>query len=545
MRFLIPLFALTFSIHAEQAILQKSEIGKTLISPNGRYILYGVLQTDPYNKYEFAIKDLWTGTERNGQIDGAYLYGNSDSVAVTNDGSKIVFISWNGFLTPGEGGGLFIKDLNLNIIRRIDVQSDGSIIPNSGGWGFGGTDIAVSGDGASVVFAKRVYTDGTWAGGQSVNIYRKSLVDGILQMIDSSPSGLFIPGSSAAPSISSDGNKILFSSNKNGIISEDNNGQEDIFLKNLITGSVTRLNVAGGLRFGSGDYSWSAKLTPNGHYAIFSSGQNLAYNSVNGKNNLYKIDLSTSEITCISTSETYRGGAFYPATSNTRIIFQSQEWTYEPSIGKSIAYAYSYDLSTHAIVRFPEIQPLELPSAFDVNILAGETALSENGKIASFWSLARWISSDNSNSGNYYAIQNESNNPPENFDQNDDGIPDGVAISLGYSPTLNLSPIINYLKTNPPIGLYNQSQYDANWTNGQQDVLNNPNSRNLYTVNQIHNLGLGGIVLNRDTNNQLTLNYQVLQSSDLQNWTPYQNVTLPITNAPSDKMFLRVQAVGP
>jgi hypothetical protein len=541
-RFLIPLFALTLSINAEQAILQKSEIGKTLISPNGRYILYGVFQTDPYNKYEFAIKDLWTGTERNGQIDGAYLYGNSDPVAVTNDGSKIVFISWNGFLTPGEGGGLFVKDLNLNIIRRIDVQSDGSIIPNSGGWSFGGTDIAVSGDGASVVFAKRVYTDGTWAGGQSVNIYRKSLVDGILQMIDSSPSGLFIPGSSTAPSVSSDGNKILFSSNKNGIISDDNDGQEDIFLKNLSTGSVTRLNVTGGLRFGSGDYSWSAKLTPNGHYAIFSSGQNLASNSVNGKNNLYKIDLSTSEITCISTSETYRGGAFYPATSNTRIIFQSQEWTYEPSIGKSIAYAYSYDLSTHAIVRFPEIQPLELPSAFDVNILAGETALSENGKIASFWSWARWISSDNSNSGNYYAIQIESNNPPENFDQNGDGITDGVAISLGYSPTLNLAPFINYLKTNPTAGLYNQSQFDANWTNAQRDILNNPNSRGLYTTSQIQNMAFGDLVLNKNPNGSFVLNYDIEQSTDLQNWTTYAPLSTPLTGLPADKAFVRIKA---
>ena len=542
MRFLISLFALTLSIHAEQAILQKSEIGKTLISPNGRYILYGLLQADPYNKYEFAIKDLWTGTERNGQIDGANFGGNSDLVAVTNDGSKIVFISWNGFLTPGEGGGLFVKDLNLNIIRRIDVQSDGSIIPNSGGWGFRGPDIAVSGDGASVVFAKRVYTDGTWAGGQSVNIYRKSLVDGILQMIDSSPSGLFIPGSSTAPSVSSDGNKILFSSNKNGIISDDNDGQEDIFLKNLSTGSVTRLNVTGGLRFGSGDYSWSAKLTPNGHYAIFSSGQNLASNSVNGKNNLYKIDLSTSEITCISTSETYRGGAFYPATSNTRIIFQSQEWTYEPSIGKSIAYAYSYDLSTHAIVRFPEIQPLELPSAFDVNILAGETALSENGKIASFWSWARWISSDDSNSGNYYAIQIESNNPPENFDQNGDGINDGVAISLGYSPALNLAPFINYLKTNPTAGLYNQSQFDANWTNAQRDILNNPNSRGLYTTSQIQNMAFGDLVLSKNPNGSFVLNYDIEQSTDLQNWTTYAPLSTPLTGLPADKAFVRIKA---
>ena len=74
-------------------------------------------------------------------------------------------------------------------------------------------------------------------------------------------------------------------------------------------------------------------------------------------------------------------------------------------------------------------------------------------------------------------------------------------------------------------------------------VLGNPNLHNLYTTNQIHNLGLGGIILNRDTNNELTLNYQILESTDLVNWTT-NSLQLPITNAPTNKMFLRVQAVG-
>jgi hypothetical protein len=130
------------------------------------------------------------------------------------------------------------------------------------------------------------------------------------------------------------------------------------------------------------------------------------------------------------------------------------------------------------------------------------------------------------------------------LDSNTDGIQDGRAFTLGYSREFNFAPLLDSLKDMPTPGLYNQSQYISNRVVGRNDVLNSPNSYNLYSANQIHNLGFGGIVLNRDTNNQLTLNYQVLQSSDLQNWTLYQNVTLPITNAPTDKMFLRVQAVG-
>jgi hypothetical protein len=103
-------------------------------------------------------------------------------------------------------------------------------------------------------------------------------------------------------------------------------------------------------------------------------------------------------------------------------------------------------------------------------------------------------------------------------DSNSDGIEDGQAVAIGYNPLFNFAPLITFLQSNPPTGLY--------------------------TTNQIHNLGLGGIMLSRNTNNQLTLNYQILQSTNLQNWTAYTNYVLPITNAPTNKLFLRVQAVG-
>ena len=109
-----------------------------------------------------------------------------------------------------------------------------------------------------------------------------------------------------------------------------------------------------------------------------------------------------------------------------------------------------------------------------------------------------------------------------NEDSNADGIPDLQAADLGYDPAFDFLPLITFIKTNPVFRA----------------------AHGLYTTNQIHNLGLGGIILNRNTNNQLVLNYQILQSADLQSWSPYQQNQLVITNTPADKMFLRVQAVG-
>lgn len=124
---------------------------------------------------------------------------------------------------------------------------------------------------------------------------------------------------------------------------------------------------------------------------------------------------------------------------------------------------------------------------------------------------------DNDGLNNYQEIIVNGTNPNLK-DSNSDGVEDGQAVALGYNPFLDFAPLITFLQSNPPPGLY--------------------------TTNQIYNLGLGGIMLNRNTNNQLVLNYQILQSTNLQNWSPYQTNELVISNAPSNKMFLRVQAVG-
>lgn len=159
------------------------------------------------------------------------------------------------------------------------------------------------------------------------------------------------------------------------------------------------------------------------------------------------------------------------------------------------------------------------------------------------YSFSSWSGDEQSTNNPLYVTMNTNKTVTANFSP-DNTDTDGDGLS-NYQEVVIFHTNPNQAETNSPVnGLYLASQRQSERTAGQNDVVNNPSNYGLYTSNQIHNLGLGGIVLNRDTNNQLTLNYQVLQSSDLQNWSPYQTYQLPITNAPSDKMFLRVQAVG-
>jgi hypothetical protein len=101
---------------------------------------------------------------------------------------------------------------------------------------------------------------------------------------------------------------------------------------------------------------------------------------------------------------------------------------------------------------------------------------------------------------------------PNLKDSNADGVEDGQAVSMGYSPTLNFSALIAH----PPTGLYTASQMQA--------------------------MAIGDLVLTKNANGSFTLNYDVEQSTDLQTWTPYQAMSLPMTNLPTDKAFVRIKA---
>ena len=79
-------------------------------------------------------------------------------------------------------------------------------------------------------------------------------------------------------------------------------------------------------------------------------------------------------------------------------------------------------------------------------------------------------------------------------------------------------------------------------TAGVNSVLSNPNLWTLYTTSQIQNMAVGDLVLTRQESGGVVLNYDIEQSTDLQTWTPYQALSLPLTGLPTDKAFVRIKA---
>jgi hypothetical protein len=79
-------------------------------------------------------------------------------------------------------------------------------------------------------------------------------------------------------------------------------------------------------------------------------------------------------------------------------------------------------------------------------------------------------------------------------------------------------------------------------TAGVNSVLSNPNLWTLYTTSQIQNMAVGDLVLNRQSGGGFVLNYDIEQSTDMQTWTPYQALSLPLNGLPTDKAFVRIKA---
>ena len=150
----------------------------------------------------------------------------------------------------------------------------------------------------------------------------------------------------------------------------------------------------------------------------------------------------------------------------------------------------------------------------DISGLSFSTTITMNSSKTISASFGQDLTdSDNDELSNYAEIIVHGSNP-SNPDSNADGIRDGVAVSLGYSPTFSFGALIDYLKIHPPT--------------------------DLYTASQMQNMAMGDLFLSKE-NGQFVLNYELQKSADLQTWSTHQSLTLPLSNLPPDKAFVRFQ----
>ena len=275
-----------------------------VFSPDGSKIAFtsnasNLVAGDSNGKADVFVKDLVTGAVTRVSVDAVGTEGNAESsqAVFSPDGSKIAFVSKATSLAPGGVSGksdIFVKDLTSGALTRVTVATAGIDFTGS-------SDPVFSPDGSKIAF----YSDTTnlVAGdtNHSHDIFVKDLTSGVVTRVSVSATSAQANGNSFSPVFSPDGSKIAFQSAATNLVAGDTNGGlSDIYVKDLTSGAITRVSVsAAGVQSNSG--SFEAVFSPDGSKITFDSdASNLVAGDTNGKFDVFVKDLVTGAVTRVS-----------------------------------------------------------------------------------------------------------------------------------------------------------------------------------------------------------------------------------------------------
>ncbi len=217
--------------------------------------------------------------------DGTQASGHSYDPIFSPDGSKIIFRSSASNLVNGDtnrNDDIFIKDLISGelslLVTPTEMRGTSSIYSAS-----------FSSDGNNVIFVtSRKLNNSNDITGYG-NVFIKNLSTGLITRVSEASNAAHPNQSSYDPKFSSDGTKAFFTSLASNLVEGDTNGS-DIFVKDLVTGDVNKVNLSVGL---NGFFS----VSPNGEKIIF-EGVDERY----GSQNLFIKNLLTGSTDLFSAS---------------------------------------------------------------------------------------------------------------------------------------------------------------------------------------------------------------------------------------------------
>lgn len=232
-------------------------------------------------------------------FDGSAANDFSFGPSLSLDGSKVVYESLANNIVTNDFNGffdVFMRDLDTGTTTRIsELSGGGDAFDNS-------YNAMISGDGSTVVFESNASGFvGNDFNGQS-DVFAKDLATGNIVRASLRWDGTEIFGAFDA-SVSNDGRYVSFQTFDDGVTLNDFNGREDIFVRDLVTGTTMDVsNIAvGGAQ--SDDGAYNAEISGNGQFVVFESmSTNLVNNDFNFMTDIFVRDLANGTTEKISGS---------------------------------------------------------------------------------------------------------------------------------------------------------------------------------------------------------------------------------------------------
>jgi Tol biopolymer transport system component len=282
-----------------------SASGPGYLSPDARLVYFSSEATnlvlgDTNNSPDVFVRDRVQGTTTRVTLTstGGQANQGGNAFRIAGSADTVVFESESTNLVPGDTNGksdIFVRDIDAGTTTRVSVSSTGTEANNLSVY----PDITA--DGHMVVFtslATNLIAGDT--NGQS-DVFLHDRTTQQTSRISVTPSGGEANHASYDPCISANGRFVAFASLASNIVAGDTNGAADIFLRDLVLGTNTRVSVSSaGAQ--ANDYSETASISGDGRRVTFDSS---ATNFVPGGTlglQVFLRDLSQSKTFLISQS---------------------------------------------------------------------------------------------------------------------------------------------------------------------------------------------------------------------------------------------------
>lgn len=294
------------------------------ISADGRFVVFrsdatNLVVGSTNGARTIYIKDIGTGVTTRVSSDSAGVNGNkdSDNPAISADGRFVAFDSIATNLVPGDTGSQCISASGTNIncpdvfIKNLETAETRLVSTTAAGEpGNRESQLpAISADGRYVAFRSSASNLVAGDGNGKADVFLKDMQTGTVSRVSVTADGAEGDEDSELASISADGRFVAFHSLSGTLAPDDTNSKMDVYLKDTKTGVLTRVST--GTDGSQGDEAsgfGALALSADGRFVAFDSGaSNLVPDDLNGKRDVFLKDMQTGATALVSASAGAQG----------------------------------------------------------------------------------------------------------------------------------------------------------------------------------------------------------------------------------------------
>lgn len=229
--------------------------------------------------------------------DGTQANQGSGGSSLTDDGRFVAFESFatNLVASPSSTGGqVYVKDRVLGAVDRVSVAADGT--PGNGN----SSSAAISNFGRYVAFTSTATNLVASDMNERADVFVRDRTNGTTTRVSVSSSGTEGNGDSIDPDVSGDGRWVVFSSSASNLVSGDAGGADDVFLFDRNNSTTVRVSIGVGGAQPNGP-SYGASVSDDGKFIAFlSDASNLVTGDTNGTTDVFVRDRIAGTTTRLS-----------------------------------------------------------------------------------------------------------------------------------------------------------------------------------------------------------------------------------------------------